>query len=179
VAKSVGYVHNFGFVHKNVRPESVLIFILTDGKGISGFLAGFEDFRVDEGWTQRRGDNEPDRNLYRHPSRQGASPRDDYAMQHGIYSLGICLLEIGFWASFIGNSELDGTPRFSDQLRLPLKIPESQIPRFLFGHGKEHLLSLARAELPQYMGTKYAEVVETCLTCLDPDNADFGDEHEF
>jgi len=29
------------------------------------------------------------------------------------------------------------------------------------------------------MGTKYAGIVETCLTCLDPDNADFGDEREF
>jgi hypothetical protein len=29
------------------------------------------------------------------------------------------------------------------------------------------------------MGTKYAQVVETCLNCLDPDNTDFGDEREF
>jgi len=29
------------------------------------------------------------------------------------------------------------------------------------------------------MGTKYGRVVETCLTCLDQDNADFGDEKEF
>jgi hypothetical protein len=100
-------------------------------------------------------------------------------MQHDIYSLGICLLEIGFWASFVEYSQLGGTRRFSDLLRLPPQIPMPQIPRFLLEHGKEHLLSLARSALPQYMGTKYAEVVETCLTCLDPDNADFGDEREF
>ena len=29
------------------------------------------------------------------------------------------------------------------------------------------------------MGTKYARIVETCLTCLDEENADFGDEREF
>lgn len=29
------------------------------------------------------------------------------------------------------------------------------------------------------MGTKYSKVVETFLTCLDRDNADFGDEKEF
>jgi hypothetical protein len=29
------------------------------------------------------------------------------------------------------------------------------------------------------MGTKYTQVVETCLTCLDPENTDFGDEEEF
>ena len=33
--------------------------------------------------------------------------------------------------------------------------------------------------LPLDMGTRYAEVVETCLTCLDEGNADFGDEAEF
>jgi hypothetical protein len=29
------------------------------------------------------------------------------------------------------------------------------------------------------MVTKYAEIAETCLTCLDPENADFGDATEF
>ena len=29
------------------------------------------------------------------------------------------------------------------------------------------------------MGSKYAEIVETCLTCLEPDNVDFGDQREF
>jgi hypothetical protein len=29
------------------------------------------------------------------------------------------------------------------------------------------------------MGTSYGRVVETCLTCLDKDNVDFGDEKEF
>lgn len=29
------------------------------------------------------------------------------------------------------------------------------------------------------MGTIYSEVVVTCLTCLDPENADFGNEDEF
>lgn len=52
LARSIGYVHTFGFVHKNVRPESVLIFDHTDGQGISAFLVGFENFRRDQGWTQ-------------------------------------------------------------------------------------------------------------------------------
>lgn len=29
------------------------------------------------------------------------------------------------------------------------------------------------------MGTRYSDIVETCLTCLDPDNNGFGDESEF
>jgi hypothetical protein len=38
---------------------------------------------------------------------------------------------------------------------------------------------LARTKLPRRTGTNYAEIVETCLTCLDDDNIDFGDESEF
>ena len=44
---------------------------------------------------------------------------------------------------------------------------------------KDHLVSLARTLLPRQMGSKYARIVETCLTCLDEDNANFGDESEF
>lgn len=29
------------------------------------------------------------------------------------------------------------------------------------------------------MGSKYANIVQTCLTCLDMGNEDFGDESEF
>ena len=41
------------------------------------------------------------------------------------------------------------------------------------------LLDLARERLPEKMGSKYSRVVETCLTCLDEGNEDFGDESEF
>jgi hypothetical protein len=29
------------------------------------------------------------------------------------------------------------------------------------------------------MGDEYTNIVHTCLTCLDPDNIDFGDDQEF
>jgi hypothetical protein len=38
---------------------------------------------------------------------------------------------------------------------------------------------MTRELLPRRMGTRYAEIVETCLTCLDDDNIDFGNEREF
>ena len=44
---------------------------------------------------------------------------------------------------------------------------------------KEYLVPAVQSVLPTRMGTKYAKVVETCLTCLDDGNADFGDEQEF
>ena len=45
--------------------------------------------------------------------------------------------------------------------------------------GKDHLFGLARDQLPACMCTKYAEIAETCLTCLDPRNAGFEDASEF
>lgn len=44
---------------------------------------------------------------------------------------------------------------------------------------KDHLVSIAKRELPKHMGNRFSGVVISCLTCLDEDNADFGDETEF
>lgn len=113
-------------------------------------------------------------NLYRHPLRQGINV-DYYVMQHDIYSLGVCLLEIGLWESFVAYGA-DGVARPSKALGLGKGRAELQQPSAL----KEHLVALGRSStLRAKMGTKYSKIVETCLTCLDEDNLDFGDEEEF
>jgi len=55
--------------------------------------------------------------LYRHPERQG--PPDSmaeakYNIGHDIYRLGVCLLEIGLWQSFVEYAEQ--TPKLSSIL---------------------------------------------------------------
>jgi len=175
LAKSVCYIHAFGFVHKNVRPENIL---MLKGFGMPtghAYLVGFEHFRAAEGNTSRLGDSAWERNLYRHPRRQGEKPEQDYVMQHDIYSLGICLLELGLWQSFVKYDTAGTSPCPSSALGLSIGSPEFLDPSLL----KDYLLSMARSALPRRMGTKYAQVVETCLTCLDPDNTDFGNEEEF
>lgn len=99
--RAVSSVHSFGFVHKNIRPEVFLL--LTDDSIALGtpFLAGFEAFRNAEGRTIRLGDTLWYRNIYRHPNRQGLRPSEDFVMQHDIYSLGVCLLELGLFRSFV------------------------------------------------------------------------------
>ncbi|KAI4939210.1 uncharacterized protein J4E92_000494 [Alternaria infectoria] len=179
LARSIGYVHTFGFVHKNVRPESVLVFDDADGQGISAFLVGFENFRRDEGWTQRRGDDAPDKNLYRHASRQGFSPRDDYEMRHDIYSLGVCLLEIGLWSSFVEYDPATSARSLSQQLTTQSGKDREIVSASLRDPTKDVFIALARYRLPGSMGDMYAEVVETCLTCLDRGNLDFGDGEAF
>jgi hypothetical protein len=97
-------------------------------------------------------------------------------MQHDIYSLGVCLLEIGLWSSFVkyGNPNQGPTRSQAYDLRAE-SFNDIGRPELV----KSYLLSLATNQLPQKMGTKYARVVESCLTCLDLGNEDFGDESEF
>ncbi|KAH7114516.1 hypothetical protein B0J13DRAFT_630840 [Dactylonectria estremocensis] len=100
---------------------------------------------------------------------------DYYVMQHDIYSLGVCLLEIGLWESLV-TYDPDGAAQPSTALSLAKDRSQLKSPNIL----KEHLVTLSRSNmLRAKMGTKYSEVVETCLTCLDEDNLDFGDEREF
>lgn len=180
LAKSVGFVHTFGFVHKNVRPESILNFEASPGSPHpSVFLVGFENFRKEEGGTQRLGDQTFDGNLYLHPNRQGTSPQEKYVMQHDIYSLGVMLLEVGFWKSFVEYGLDDGNVRPTALLGAPPAAGGGQLLRYVMFSAQDHFLDLARSELPKVMGTEYARVVETCLTCLDDNNDDFGDQSEF
>ncbi|KAJ9603238.1 hypothetical protein H2200_012016 [Cladophialophora chaetospira] len=175
LARAVSYVHCFGFVHKNIRPETVLL--LHDGNASLGhpFLVGFEAFRNADGRTLRLGDSTWNLNIYRHPHRQGEIPHDDYVMQHDIYSLGVCLLELGLFVSFVVYDE-DSIPSCTSSV---FGLPAEALKAAKAIDVKEHLVSLARAELPKRMGSKYTNVVVTCLTCLDEENIDFGDQSEF
>jgi serine/threonine protein kinase len=175
LAKAIGYVRIFGFVHKNIRPETVLIFKSSVSTIGSVALVGFDNFRTEDGRTLHSGDTAWEKNLYRHPRRQGQNPEDDYMMQHDIYSLGVCLLELGLWDSFVGYDEGGAIALPSPSLGVPSESSDHRSMPVT----KDNLVSLTRMLLPRRMGTNYAEIVETCLTCLDENNADFGDEHEF
>ncbi|KAL9131406.1 MAG: hypothetical protein Q9217_000674 [Psora testacea] len=175
MAKSISYVHTLGFVHKNVRPETVLGFETNESRFDSFFLVGFENMRTADGRTRRSGDSTWEKNLYRHPHRQGLNPQDIYTMQHDIYSLGVCLLEIGLWESFLLYEHSPAAPLPASALGISLDGPEFKQPALM----KEHLIALAKRNLPGRMGDRYEKVVVNCLTCLDWDNADFGDQSEF
>jgi hypothetical protein len=174
LARSVNYVHTLEFVHKSIRPESWIGF--GESKLGSFFLIGFEQVRSAEGMSYFRGDADWERNIYRHPSRQGLNPGEKHCMQHDIYSLGVCLLEIGLWESFLLYPEAGKQARpNAELLRVPLQKLQNASPERI----KHLLVQLAKRELPGRMGELYEQVVLNCLTCLDDDNTDFGDESEF
>jgi hypothetical protein len=173
-------VHTFSFVHKNICPESVLLFkegeqtpttATTSSRQRSSFLIGFESFRSAAGGTSMLGDQDWAHNIYRHPERIGEFPAEEYKMQHDIYSLGVCLLEIGLWEPLVEYSE-DGGQTTAEYGRVCRDFAGTGRPWVFF---KEYLVGVAETELPARMGDRYAEVVVTCLTCLDRDGY-FGDQ---
>lgn len=191
LAKAVYCVHTFAFVHKNVRPESILCHEDEGASRSHAFLVGFDAFRAADGGTVMTGDMSRERNVYRHPLRQGFDPAERYRMQHDIYSLGVCLLEIGLWESFVEyNSEDEdaGRPRArfgnhyyrfkewlaeKDKATTREKRPANTFQALAFSL-KEYLVEQARIRLALRMGDKYAHVVLSCLACLDHENEGFG-----
>lgn len=71
LVNSILYIHSSKFVHKNIRPETTIIF---EKEGVVGselnasFLVGFENFRPAEGMTYRTGDGLWQHDLCKHRS---------------------------------------------------------------------------------------------------------------
>jgi len=117
-------------------------------------------------------------------------------MQHDIYALGVCLLEIGLWRTFVayapmgagtahGADEGDSNTAFSEAMPAPgfalelrRTLTDAEFKRaHLAGRTawvKEDLVQMARRLLPHRMGDLYSDVVVDCLTCLDENNETFG-----
>ena len=109
-------------------------------------------------------------------------------MQHDIYSLGVVLLEIGLWTSFIlfgpesEKNEENDPPIYTEDDSVPFPSDESSVPfpndllepkQALSPLGnavenKERLEYLAENELPARLGRRYTDIVLLCLRCLDP-----------
>jgi len=109
-------------------------------------------------------------------------------MQHDIYSLGVVLLEIGLWTSFVlfgpenEKNEENDPPTYTEDDSVPFPSDESPLPfpndllepkQALNPLGnavenKERLEYLAENELPARLGRRYTDIVLLCLRCLDP-----------
>ncbi|CZR58611.1 uncharacterized protein PAC_08503 [Phialocephala subalpina] len=188
LTSSILFVHTVQFVHKNVRPETIIVFQDENSEIGAPFLAGFEHFRLEDGHTHLTGDDEWEKNIYRHPSRQGLYPEISYQMQHDIYSLGVVLLEIGLWASFVVYDPQvdDHTP--SPPTRNSILGPTNTIAEVgtlkvaakskIAAETKTKLEQLAQKELPLRLGRKYTNIVLLCLRVLDTGSDNENDESE-
>ncbi|KFY92772.1 hypothetical protein V498_04742 [Pseudogymnoascus sp. VKM F-4517 (FW-2822)] len=179
--RSVSFIHTCGFVHKNIRPENILVFPSKDSSLGITFLVGFNQFRRVNQQTNLLGDPAWHRNLYRHPQRQGIHVLNRYVMQHDIYSLGVCLLEIGLWRSFVHYPLLNPNAAPVPPASFELQISDED---FTAPHltarlrTKDQFVELAKRDLPSRVGNVYTEIVITCLTCLDPGSRMFGNNNQ-
>jgi hypothetical protein len=133
--------------------------------------------------------------IYLHPELRGENPTTRKPrFHHDLYSLGVCLLEIGLWKSFLHTDFITGKegPGGAFQ-RYCCGIDRKECHELHMNYGKcvqlmqdssalalkDYFLHLCAAthgtlRVRSGLGHGYADVVKDCLTCLDPDNATFN-----
>jgi len=149
LAASLLELHTAGWLHKSLATSNVVFFPETGGAHgqviREPFLIGFDHSRPDEPLAFSSGIAYSDFRQYQHPTYLeegcGYRPEFDY------YSLGIILMEIGFWKPF---SEI--TKRWTGS----------------YEDRRQQLLTDRVPRLRQYMGREYCEAVRCCIGC------DFG-----
>ncbi|KAK5629129.1 hypothetical protein RRF57_004844 [Xylaria bambusicola] len=185
IVRAVFVLHAAGFVHKQIRPDNVLIFDHTVPGPVNTtpaeqihaarrqypytlgepFLIGFDSARKVDAATLLLSEKDWQKSIYLSPERHRLQHGDEFQMHHGIFSLGVLLLEIAFWASFQDRAsgqlgrrvwKGDGT------LRSPAEL-------------KSAYLALAKGAVPRLMGQKYADVVTACLTGLESEGGSARD----
>ncbi|KAL5492957.1 hypothetical protein ACEPAI_4405 [Sanghuangporus weigelae] len=106
LANAVHAFHLMGFVHKGIRPEAILVLEPMKESHVpfynigTPYLAGFNAARYNESLSgMYRFDRVMNKKLYHEPRHLGKVRPQKYLMRDDVYSLGVCLLEIGLWKS--------------------------------------------------------------------------------
>ncbi|KAK3166660.1 hypothetical protein OEA41_009785 [Lepraria neglecta] len=154
ITMALAAFHAGRWVHKGLRSESIKFF-RKDGvvQYDSPYLADFEYSRPESDKTLFTYDDDIEKNVYRHPDRQGP-PSVQFTKIHDIYALGVVLLEIGMWrtASTIYHEYC----KVVKQRGGGGGIVDPKICREIF-------MDKAEGNLPHYMGRAYADAVSACL----------------
>ncbi|KAF2245897.1 HET-s/LopB domain protein [Trematosphaeria pertusa] len=185
LAEAILHVHTLGLVHKNIRPENVLIASNDNCESNKVFLLGWKYARkAFDAPTVREGEPSTERKIYQHPHRQVEIADEDYCMGHDIYSLGVCMLEILAWAPLISSTEA-GETSFNEDFKSGFKNrglakdKDEVNPAWLKGQHPRNvqrvLQDMAADKLPYLAGTRMAEVVASCLGCLESEEGRGGD----
>jgi len=176
IATGLFYLHAARFVHKNLRPEVVVLFHNTrqqvadpahddkesyDNLRVLGeaYITGFTELRDVDGHTILHGEDVPWRNIYRHPERQGVSLQKVHHMLHDVYSFGVILVELALLESFVEYRDGDFAlyQQLLDKSRKPLSAEDV----------KSRLIKFAKNDVPRRMGQKYADLAAECLQSVD------------
>ncbi|KAB8222425.1 hypothetical protein BDV33DRAFT_201413 [Aspergillus novoparasiticus] len=98
LVQAVVHVHEIGFVHKKIRPRSILL--LEGNDSLTVFLLNWTAARNRESVSAHLGEHLWQQAIYQHPDRQSEYAMTGFEPRHDVYSLGVCLLEIFLWKSF-------------------------------------------------------------------------------
>ncbi|RMJ12443.1 hypothetical protein BHE90_010889 [Fusarium euwallaceae] len=190
LASAVLQTQLLGLVHKNIRPENILIHPLEaaqsptakPGENIPALsLCGWQYAReVEQGVTRLIGDVTLQRKIYQHPERQLPTAEREYSMAHDVYSLGVCMLEILRWESVLRPVPPFVSPAFIETFtRLGFRPneadPEDYYTKFP-NKNKAILLAMGESLIPLDAGTKMSRIVCEFLTCLDRKGQEFDEE---
>jgi hypothetical protein len=149
------------------------------------YLTDWRLLRDTRGPTTQTGGTQWTENIYRHPQRQDLEPEARYNIGHDIYSLGVCLLEIGLWDMLV-HIRPDGQPEVSPLFRdaadvngLPDPVGALATKLTQPTTIKGILVKMANEYLPQRLGFQYTRLVVACLTGLDQPVSGFGEHVDF
>ncbi|KAM0438982.1 hypothetical protein ACHAPT_001743 [Fusarium lateritium] len=178
IVMAVFVLHSASLVHKQIRPDNVVIFenspFPTSNPGTEKdpperqsypyvlgkpFLVGFDNVRKVDAASLLLPVEDWKKNIYLSPRRQRLQQGDEFQMQDDMYSVGVVLIEMAFWASFQDKSAAQlGKLVWQDASQSALKGPEQL---------KKTYMSLAAGAVPRKMGQRYADIVMACLTGLE------------
>ena len=178
IATVLSIFRRLGVAHMRIRPEPIVLVRRAGESGLSSdgyspslgtpFLSGFvqtKHLTIDSEVKAIYGLSTPEF-VYYHPHVIMVSHRRAYQMDDDIYSLGVCLLEIGLWRSLVywdeEKSQYDNDQYWKLDL-LDFIGPDKTIPGNLHMLRMSRLLEITNRELPLVMGPKYASIVSACL----------------
>ncbi|EJC99801.1 uncharacterized protein FOMMEDRAFT_160243 [Fomitiporia mediterranea MF3/22] len=189
LATSVLIVHSLNLVHKDIRPDSILVFEslkplnakeddFFPKKLGSPYLARFDRARSEDVDTVINpfAYSPYMRDLYTHPVHTTSAEHIRYSMRDDIYSLGVVLIEVALWKSLFSWSEqkkcydadfswFDFSVEKYKQIFTDRGQPEYRNRGWLV---RWDLIELAEREIPVIMGTTFKDVVVSCLTFGEP-----------
>jgi serine/threonine protein kinase len=143
LARSVLEFHLVGWVHKSINASNVSLFhapgASTDSFINAAYITGFNHSRPDDPFADTEGIPHSEVIGYQHPKyRRNVY---GYRAEYDYYSLGIVLMEIGFWRTFRSIAGFKDTYGAEHDQKIYKRIPLLQ----------------------QYMGRGYCEAVTACI----------------
>ena len=179
LSEAVLSVHSARLVHKSIQPETILLFekwnedkTQCNGETSLGvpILTAWSMSRKTDELSSRGGEDDWMKNIYRHPQRQGLQLEKRYHVGHDLYSLGVCLMELGLWEPLI-TADNDKPPTMSDRycdMAWKTKCIDPEGVGVLKRLVKptvvqEVMIGLAEHDLGQEMGKAFSRVVLACF----------------